>query len=204
MVKPGKLGQKTGVVGRVQLALDVNGIPGVGLSGDFLLGTEHARFAAAGIHQQAQGERLTGVSLVVLDGLRLAVFKNLELIFRWKTNGRGISRLGINSDEEIADALHLVTVAKTERSAITAPCGLYGVEVPVASAILTAINPERYTVIDFRALEALGTDTTDRTIDFYLFYLAACRDWAIRYGANLRDFDRALWQWSSSHRESRK
>ncbi len=52
------------------------------LSGNFLLGGKHARFAAAGIHQQAQGERLNGVSLVVLDGLRLAVFKNLELILR--------------------------------------------------------------------------------------------------------------------------
>jgi hypothetical protein len=124
--------------------------------------------------------------------------ENLEAIFRWKTKGRGVSRLKVNSDEEIADALHLAVNAKTERSAITAPCGLFGVEVPVASAILTTINPERFTVIDFRALEALGTETKDRTVDFYLYYLAACRDWARRYDVTLRNLDRALWQWSSA------
>ena len=30
----------------------------------------------------------------------------------------------------------------------------------------------------------------------YIFYLAACRDMAARYGTSLRDFDRAKWQWS--------
>lgn len=32
---------------------------------------------------------------------------NLQVIFRWKTGGRGISRLHRNTDEEIADALEL-------------------------------------------------------------------------------------------------
>jgi hypothetical protein len=80
---------------------------------------------------------------------------NLERIFEWKTNGRGRSRLAKNTDEEIADALKLAVEATTDRAAVSVLTGLNGVQVPVASAILTAINPERFAIIDFRALEAL-------------------------------------------------
>ena len=102
-----------------------------------------------------------------------------------------------NGDGEIADALSLACAANTERAAISVLCGLTGVDTPVASAILTWINPERYTVIDFRALEALGNETNDRTVNFYLCYLSACRRLAKEHGVSLRNLDRALWQSSS-------
>ncbi|HYM11109.1 MAG TPA: hypothetical protein VEU62_10260 [Bryobacterales bacterium] len=121
---------------------------------------------------------------------------NIEAIFRWKTGGRGISRLRRNSDVEIRDALRLAANAETERAAISVLCGLSGVEIPVASAILTAIDPERYTIIDFRALEALGVKSTWHTVDSYLAYLTACRDLARQNAISLRELDRALWQWS--------
>lgn len=54
----------------------------------------------------------------------------------------------------------------------------------------------RYTVIDFRALEALGSDSTDRSVNFYLAYLDFCRLLAKAHRIKLRDLDRALWQWS--------
>lgn len=65
---------------------------------------------------------------------------NLLAICQWKTNGRGISRIAHNSDAEIADALRLAVSAGTERSAISVLVGLYGVDVPVGSAVLTAIE----------------------------------------------------------------
>jgi hypothetical protein len=123
--------------------------------------------------------------------------KNLETIFHWKTKGRGASRLMANSDGEVAEALSIAAKALYERSAISVLIGLIGVDVPVASAILTAINPERYTVIDFRAIESLGFTTKDRSVDFYLYYLECCRALAERHQVTLRDLDRALWQWSS-------
>jgi hypothetical protein len=122
--------------------------------------------------------------------------KNLSKIFEWKTKGRGRSRLLRNTDEEIADALSLAVNAKTARAAIAVLTGLHGVHVPVASAILTAIDPEHYTVIDFRALEALGSKSADRSVNFYLDYLDACRQFAKDHRATLRDLDRALWEWS--------
>jgi hypothetical protein len=122
---------------------------------------------------------------------------NLEFIFRWKTGGRGVSRLSANTDNEIEDALRLAVEASSDRGAIAVLCGLDGVDVPVASAILTAIKPERYTIIDFRALESLGTKNPSINIDFYLAYLKECRDLAGKHGVSLRTLDRALWQWSN-------
>jgi hypothetical protein len=122
---------------------------------------------------------------------------NLSKIFKWKTKGRGRSRLLLNSDEEIADALHLAVSAKTERAALAVLLGLQGVDTPVASAILTAIDPERYTVIDFRALESLGSNSKNRSINFYLCYLDFCRNLAKIHQIKLRDLDRALWHWSA-------
>jgi len=125
--------------------------------------------------------------------------ENLEAIFRWKTKGRGISRLSRNTDAEIADALRLALSADSERSAVAVLKGLNGVNVPVASAILTAINPQKYTIIDFRAVESLGVrDGSTYSIDFYLGYLRKCRELAKRCNTSLRTLDRALWQWSSS------
>jgi hypothetical protein len=74
--------------------------------------------------------------------------------------------------------------------------GLNGVDSPVASAIMTAIRPETFTVLDFRALEALGNPTADRTLRFYLHYLRFCTNLAERWSMSLRQLDRALCQWS--------
>ena len=123
--------------------------------------------------------------------------EHLSLIFEWKTKGRGRSRLLRNSDQEISDALNLAVSAKTDRAAVAVLMGLDGVHTPVASAVLTAIDPERYTVIDFRALEALGSQSKDRSVSFYLAYLNFCRESAKVHRVRLRDFDRALWQWSN-------
>jgi len=131
---------------------------------------------------------------------------SLQVIFRWKTRGRGISRLHRNTHEEIADALQLAVRAAADRSAVAVLCGLNGVEVPVASAILTAINPERFTIIDFRALESLGI--TDRqayyTIDFFIDYLQFCRGLASQCRVGLRTLDRALWQWSKEKTKGKR
>lgn len=114
---------------------------------------------------------------------------NLETIFEWKTNGRGRSRLRKNSDQDIAEALKLAAEARTDRSAVAVLMGLNGVQVPVASAILTAIDPERFTIVDFRALEALNVKQAYISIDFYLSYLNECRNLADRNKVSLRTLE---------------
>jgi hypothetical protein len=124
---------------------------------------------------------------------------DLFAIFEWKTRGRGRSRPARNGDAEIADALGLAVAARTERAAIAVLTGLAGVEVPVASAVMTAIDPERFTILDFRALWSLGIERATYSVGFYLEYLAACRRIAAAAGTDLRTLDRALWQYSRDH-----
>jgi hypothetical protein len=66
------------------------------------------------------------------------------------------------------------------------------------------VYPERYTIIDFRALEALGVKRGDgeETLDYYLEYLETCRSLAHDCNVDLRTLDRALWQWSKEHGSS--
>lgn len=122
--------------------------------------------------------------------------RHLQDIYRWKTRDRGKSRLDRNSDAEIADALRLAVAARTPRSGMAVLLGLYGVNTPVASAIATVIYPETYTIFDYRALEALGCSSSDRSLPFYLDYLEYCTKLARDWRMPLRDLDRALWQWS--------
>ena len=113
---------------------------------------------------------------------------------------RPYHHLAGNDCAEIADALDLAIRAKSDRSAVAILVGLSGISVPIASAILTVLMPNRFTVIDFRALESLGVrrTVTDRSIGFYLKYLNFCRSLAAERGVSLRELDRALWQWSKN------
>jgi hypothetical protein len=84
---------------------------------------------------------------------------------------------------------------------------LHGVDIAVASAVLAAIFPERYTVLDYRTLEALGHARHD--VHFYEEYLAFCKRLAesnivqplneLPASTPLRTLDRALWEWSRIH-----
>lgn len=120
----------------------------------------------------------------------------LEPIVRWKSE-RTMSRVASNARDDVVEALRLATTARAERTRMAVLLGLRGVAVPMASAILAAIDPKRFTIIDFRALETLDARQPDPTLDFYLDYLAYCRKTAALADVSLRDFDRALWQRSS-------
>jgi len=133
---------------------------------------------------------------------------NLEAIVRWKSE-RVVHFLIANSSEKIRRALGVAAnPASSTEAAVEALTDLQGVDLPVASAILAAIFPERYTVLDFRALEALGHSRHD--MKFYEEYLAFCKRLAesnivhpqdrLPAPTQLRTLDRALCEWSKSHR----
>jgi hypothetical protein len=134
--------------------------------------------------------------------------KHLDTIFRWKTKDRGKSRIRLNSDSEIVDALRLATLAKEPRSTMAVLMGLHGVATPVAAAVATAIYPSIHTMFDFRALEALGCTNHDMSLPAYLKYREFCLSLASEWNMTLRNLDRALWQWSADlsdvrHREKK-
>ena len=88
---------------------------------------------------------------------------NLEAIVRWKSE-RVVHYLIGNSSDKIRHALAVAASPESStEAAVKALLELHGVDITVASAILAAIFPERYTVLDFRALEALGHARHDVT-----------------------------------------
>ncbi len=129
---------------------------------------------------------------------------NLEAIVRWKSE-RLVHYLIGNGSERIRRALEVA--ADTEAStkgAMMALLELRGVDVPMASAILATIFPERYIELDFEDLEALGQVRQD--VRFYEEYLSYCRMIAdkgiVQSQAELpgptplHALDRALAQWA--------
>ena len=74
---------------------------------------------------------------------------------------------------------------------------LTGVQVPIASALLTAWRPDLYTVIDVRAVKSLvaeGALEESKNLPPYMTYLNICRELAADCQCDLRTLDRALWQ----------
>jgi hypothetical protein len=129
---------------------------------------------------------------------------NLRAIVAWKNKGRWLDRvlllLDQNSEQDIEGALRVAAMAPEERTAIAALCGLKGVGVPTASAIMTEIKPERYTIIDVNALKSLGVpDDLKDEVDYYVAYLRKCRELASKFAVSLREIDHALWQWGHEH-----
>jgi hypothetical protein len=116
--------------------------------------------------------------------------ENLKIIVHWKSP-RKIAYIDDNIDIEIARALRFASDLRTsERSAIDVLDKLHGVGVPVASAILTTMFTEGYTIIDFRTLESLGViKVTTDSIHYYLSYLEKCRELAGKHNVSLRTLD---------------
>jgi len=75
---------------------------------------------------------------------------------------------------------------------------LAGVEFRTASVLLHLAYPERYPILDKRALHALGV-RAPATYSFGLWseYVEEYRRLAEAAGVDGRTLDRALWQWSS-------
>lgn len=145
----------------------------------------------------------------ILDGDRS--LETLKKIVYWKSP-RVVHHLETNDRTKIKTVLDVAVDHSDPIDALKQLQELKGVAIPVASAILTAIHPDRYTIIDFRVLESLGHFEQDES--FYIAYLEFCRvlsqtadidERADLPGATkLRALDRALWQWSASHTKTEK
>jgi len=129
---------------------------------------------------------------------------NLETIVRWKSE-RVVHYLIGNSNESIRHALAIAASPDVSTvNAVNALIGLRGVDIAIATAILSAIYPERYAVLDYRSLEALGHARHD--VQFYAEYNAFFKHLVdsgmvkpqkhLPAATVLHTLERALWQWS--------
>ena len=133
-------------------------------------------------------------------------FDELECILRWKLISQ-FGRQKIIREKNTDNNVRIITkaafaVSHTEKDfeiilKLKILTTLTGVEIPVASAILTICYPELYSVIDFRNWrQVYKTDKkkTYYTAKEYLNYLHQIRTYAKNYGVTPQQMDIAIWQ----------
>jgi hypothetical protein len=141
----------------------------------------------------------------LLNGRELRL--NLRLIFQWKLQSfikrfRWVREFPDEikmPNESLERILAIIKSASAgEEAALNALQELDRlkfVNVPVASALLMAVYPDEFTVIDRQAYKTLGAEFIE-PIPYaeYLHYVRFCRNEAKSLGVSLRNYDRALWQ----------
>lgn len=116
---------------------------------------------------------------------------DLLAVGTWKA-GRAKGYLARNEDDDVR-AITKAALAAPDHLKHRFLTILHGVQQPMASALLTAWDSERFTVYDVRAMATLrahGVVTSSYLA--YPEYLAQCRELAADLGIDLRTLDRAL------------
>lgn len=115
---------------------------------------------------------------------------------RWKSV-RKTPDYDANSDEEVRQATREAFAADAEADAIRALCRLRGVALRTATALLHWMAPDRYPILDFRVLSALGEPppTSFESPALYVRIADRVRHHASALRVDLRTLDRALWTW---------
>jgi hypothetical protein len=126
-------------------------------------------------------------------------------VARWKTRGRSARFCEMNSDAEVRRATALALATSDERERVAALLRLHGVQMPTASVLLHLALPDRFPIIDYRALWSLGVDDgpASYSFDFWWPYVEACRSLRIEAKVGMRRLDRGLWQFSKEHQAAR-
>lgn len=120
------------------------------------------------------------------------------MVCEWKTP-RSKPLVAENTEHDVVTVTSAALATENERLRIEALRSLRGVEIPTASVLLSFAFPDRYTIIDVRALESLGhPGRSVYTVNYWLDYLRACRRIAAENGMTLRELDKALWHYSKS------
>jgi hypothetical protein len=120
----------------------------------------------------------------------------LVLVCAWKT-ARSRSRVALNTEAFVEGITRTALATTDEAERVLALCALRGVNMPTASVLLHFAFPDRYPIIDWRALESLGQrEQSAYSVDYWVAYVNACRALAREAGVTMRILDKALWQHS--------
>lgn len=127
--------------------------------------------------------------------------EDLITIGLWKSH-RPLKHYQKNNDEDVRTITHLSFSAKNERVRIGTLLILSGVSYPLASTILHFAFPERYPILDFRALWSLGKrQPKSYTFEYWDEYCKEIWSLAKRTGVSVRTIDKALWQYSKENQK---
>lgn len=124
-------------------------------------------------------------------------FDEFATVCRWKSH-RTASHVAKNTRESVEAATRVgLGKGSIERERMRALVGLHGVARPTASVLLHLAYPERYPILDWRALQALGVRRAPSySFRFWEAYVSAWLALVEQAGVDGRTLDRALWQWS--------
>jgi thermostable 8-oxoguanine DNA glycosylase len=122
-------------------------------------------------------------------------------ILKWKlgrvtnANAKTVSAENLN---QINEAIKVAKKPECGAEALEALDRIPGIGLATATAILTICYPEKFTILDWRALEMLQEATRvsadDWTASTYMKeYLPRVREQQALWACTLRDADRALW-----------
>jgi hypothetical protein len=115
----------------------------------------------------------------------------------WKTQ-RVRRRLEDNASAAIEHATRAALGTADERERMAVLLALAGVSWGRASTLLHLARPDDFPILDRRAVHALGQPwPASVSFGFWCGFVQAWREWRVRSGLPGREFDRALWQWSS-------
>lgn len=135
--------------------------------------------------------------------------KNFLDICEWKLASsqcfkRNLSLCESNTEDVVCDATRKsFSEVDKKRSIKILEDSLSGVSWAVASVLLHFGHQDWYPIWDFRALESLGVPKkTGFSFKLWIKYTDYCRKLSHEYGVSMRDFDRALWQYSKINQSS--
>jgi hypothetical protein len=132
----------------------------------------------------------------------------LLAVCRWKSP-RAIHRVLANTDKQVRVATALALGTRSEPRRLECLVRLKGVSVPMASAVLTSVDPRRYGVIDIRVWQllhargavSLNAEGVGLSGNNWQQFLAVIRHFARKLRVKARDVERALFD---AHRARQK
>ena len=130
-------------------------------------------------------------------------FEGFYKICMWKSARQKQKYISVKNRNEVEAVTRSAFAEQDERKRMEKLCGLSGVGIPTASAILSVIFPEKYAVIDIRCLEMLrekfGYKISKQTsLKSWVEYLNIMRNLARENAITPRKLDMALF---AMHRE---
>jgi hypothetical protein len=124
-------------------------------------------------------------------------------VCRWKTP-RSAPQVARNRAAEVRSATRIAVADDTpERERMRALLALHGVGWPTASVLLHLTCPDRWPILDVRALHALGVrGLTSYSYALWEEYVEVFRALVAQTGVDGRTVDRGLWSWSAAQEQS--
>jgi hypothetical protein len=126
---------------------------------------------------------------------------NFIRLGKWKST-RPVKHYRNNSNSLIKDITKFSLSVNNEEARIRILFVLKGVSWPVASTILHFAFPNKYPIMDFRALWSIGIKKPKSyNFDFWQNYCKKIREVARNVQEDIRTVDKALWQYSKEHQK---